>query len=89
MITQTDDLDVYEIIDLIKSRTIPPEDLTIVAIKTYSYEVLLKLKDELELLLFLLDITEFWDFIKSNKTIHPLTASSIMLFFMNSLIFSL
>ena len=48
MITQTDDLDVYEIIDLIKSRTIPPEDLTSVAIKTYSYEVLLKLKDELE-----------------------------------------
>ena len=67
MITQTDDLDVYEIIDLIKSRTIPPEELTSVAIKNYSYEVLLKLKDGLELLLFLLDITEFWNFIKSDK----------------------
>ena len=60
-------VDVYEIIDLIKSRTIPPEDLTNIAIKTYSYEVLLKLKDELELLLLLLDINKFWNFIKSDK----------------------
>ena len=67
METMEDNMYLKEEIELVESRLIPLDDIRDDIIKNYSYEDLVKLGDELELILFLLDLKRFCDYISSNK----------------------
>ena len=62
-----EDLYLDEEISLVESRLIPLDDVKDSVIKNCNYEDLVKLREELELLLFLLDLKRFCDFVKVNK----------------------
>ena len=67
---RTDNMDIYQILDLVQSRMIPLSDLSDAVIKNCSYEDLVNLKEELELLLFLLDIKTYCSYCKTDKTMN-------------------
>ena len=59
-----------EELELIETRKIPLEDLKDDLIKTLNYEELIELHSELELLLFLLDLKRYCDFVRTNKSLN-------------------
>ena len=67
---RTDNMDIYKILDLVQSHMIPLSDLSDSVIKNCSYEDLEKLKEELELLLFLLDLKTYCSYCKTDKTMN-------------------
>lgn len=65
-----DNMYLREEIELVKSRLIPLDDIRYEVIKNWCYEDLVKIGDELELILFLLDLKRFCDCINCNKEVE-------------------
>ena len=61
--------DILGILDLVKSHTIPLEDITDEIINNCTLEDLTKLQEELNLLLFLLDVKMYCSFCRSNRNL--------------------
>ena len=68
--TTYDDLYLDEEISLVESRIFPLDDVKDSVLKNCNYEDLVKLRDELELLLFLLDLKRFCDFAEHIKELE-------------------